>query len=316
MSKPLVSIIIPTYNRAHLIGETLDSILAQTYSNWECIIVDDSSTDKTAQVINNYIENDKRFQFHNRPANRHKGANSCRNYGFELSKGEYVNWFDDDDIMLKDKLSLQIKALENSTNNFSICQALVFEGEIHNVLGFRHKKIVSENSLLDFIKHEIVFMTPSALIKSKFLTDSKLIFDEELQAAQEWEFFCRLLHYDPNYHVTNLPLVLIRKHFSSISYNPSNAVDRKWHYYLARKKIYNFMLHKQSEDKKTILTYLQSYFSMYLKSVSFQKNSHRIWSVFFTSYVPFNSFLKNLNTFSILLLIFFTGRGYNLTGKF
>ena len=55
---PLVSIIIPTYNRAHLISETLDSILAQTYINWECIIVDDGSTDATGKVINEYIKRD------------------------------------------------------------------------------------------------------------------------------------------------------------------------------------------------------------------------------------------------------------------
>ena len=58
----LVSIIIPTYNRAHLIGETLDSISAQTFRNWECIIVDDGSTDDTATLIANYIKKDIRFQ--------------------------------------------------------------------------------------------------------------------------------------------------------------------------------------------------------------------------------------------------------------
>ena len=69
---PLVSIIILTYNRAHLIGETLDSVLAQTYTHWECIVVDDGSTDATDEVLATYVEKDSRFQYHHRPKDRQK----------------------------------------------------------------------------------------------------------------------------------------------------------------------------------------------------------------------------------------------------
>ena len=99
MQPPIVSIIIPTYNRAHLISETLDSILTQTYTHWECIVVDDGSDDSTAELLAGYCKKDARFQYHQRPNDRPKGANACRNYGFELCKGEYINWFDSDDLM-------------------------------------------------------------------------------------------------------------------------------------------------------------------------------------------------------------------------
>ena len=111
---PLLSIIIPTYNRAHLIGETLDSVLGQTYKNWECIIVDDGSTDKTPEVIANYIQKDSRFQFYNRPSDRPKGANACRNFGYEISTGKYVKWFDSDDIMHPEFLEKQINVLKTN----------------------------------------------------------------------------------------------------------------------------------------------------------------------------------------------------------
>jgi glycosyltransferase involved in cell wall biosynthesis len=88
--QPLVSIIIPTYNRAHLIGETLDSVLAQTYQNWECIIVDDDSTDKTDEVVGAYVEKDSRFKYYHRPDEHLPGGNGARNYGFKMSTGEYV----------------------------------------------------------------------------------------------------------------------------------------------------------------------------------------------------------------------------------
>ena len=67
MSNSLVSIIIPTYNRAHLIGETLESVKAQTYSNWECIIIDDHSSDDTETIISHYTKSDLRFKYHKRP---------------------------------------------------------------------------------------------------------------------------------------------------------------------------------------------------------------------------------------------------------
>ena len=92
MKEPLVSIIIPTYNRAHLIGETLGSVLAQTYQNWECIVVDDGSTDNTEAVLATFTAKDSRFQYDQRPKDRLAGGNAARNYGFELSKGEYINW--------------------------------------------------------------------------------------------------------------------------------------------------------------------------------------------------------------------------------
>ena len=64
MQTPLVSIIIPTYNRVHLIGDTLDSVLSQTYTNWECIVVDDGSTDGTNELLVEYLKKDKRIQYH------------------------------------------------------------------------------------------------------------------------------------------------------------------------------------------------------------------------------------------------------------
>ena len=98
MNNPLVSIIIPTYNRAHIIHETLDSVLSQSYTNWKCIVVDDGSTDTTEEVLKSYVKKDARFQYNKRPIDRKKGANACRNYGLDLAKGAYIVFFDSDDV--------------------------------------------------------------------------------------------------------------------------------------------------------------------------------------------------------------------------
>ncbi|SKB76358.1 Glycosyltransferase involved in cell wall bisynthesis [Salegentibacter salinarum] len=107
--KPLVSIIIPTYNRAHLIGETLDSVIAQTYKNWECIVVDDHSTDNTSQVGLEYTIKDERITFVKRPKGSLKGAASCRNIGLKNAKGDFVQFLDSDDLLAPDKLEVQFK---------------------------------------------------------------------------------------------------------------------------------------------------------------------------------------------------------------
>src|SRR5690606_34265329 len=99
MNDPLISIVIPTYNRAQFIAETLTSVKNQTYQNWECVVVDDGSTDNTIEIIQQFTASDDRFKLYSRPTNRPKGANACRNYGFEVSSGLYINWFDSDDIM-------------------------------------------------------------------------------------------------------------------------------------------------------------------------------------------------------------------------
>lgn len=106
--KPLVSIIIPVYNRAQVLRDTLDSVLDQEYQNWECIIIDDGSKDGSPELITNYSERDSRFKFYSRPKSKRKGASSCRNYGFQLSKGELIQYLDSDDLMHPRKLRAQV----------------------------------------------------------------------------------------------------------------------------------------------------------------------------------------------------------------
>ena len=82
--KPIVTIIMATYNRAHFIVETLQSIQNQTFENWECIIIDDGGTDNTNEVIAPILEKDTRFQFVKRTDSYQKGLPGCRNYGLDL----------------------------------------------------------------------------------------------------------------------------------------------------------------------------------------------------------------------------------------
>ena len=99
---PKVSVIIPTYNRAHYICETIDSILAQTYRDYEIIVVDDGSADNTRKVLQKYDGKVRYFYQKNR------GPSAARNFGISQSQGEYIAFLDDDDLWTENKLELQI----------------------------------------------------------------------------------------------------------------------------------------------------------------------------------------------------------------
>lgn len=267
-----MSIIIPTFNRAGLLSETLGSILSQTHQNWECVIVDDGSTDYTQELVGFYVDRDSRIKYFKRPENKIKGANACRNYGFDLSKGDYINWFDDDDLMHPEKIEHQLKSLKNSYYTFSICQKMVFDNKIDNILELKNSPIISEEIFYDYLRMNMGWLTSVPLWDRNFLVQNNFKFDEELQAAQEWEFHCRILNKYPVYATIEDPLVLIRKHEKSITYN-QNEKQRYWYYFQARLKIYN---NTELELDSVSKQYLRKYLLNSFKEMIITKNPNVI----------------------------------------
>lgn len=119
-----VSIIIPCFNNADLITQTLDSVKNQTYTDLECVIVDDGSTDNSLYVISEYASRDARFKNYPRPKFLQKGANSCRNFGAEQGKGDLYIFLDADDLLSENCLEKRLLSYEDedlvvfSTANF------------------------------------------------------------------------------------------------------------------------------------------------------------------------------------------------------
>ena len=110
--QPLVSVILPTYNRANLLPYAIQSILNQTYQNFELIIINDASSDNTSTILNQY--KDKRI--HIITNNINQGIVHNRNLGLSLAKGKYIAWMDDDDISKPNRLEKQVKYMEKHPN--------------------------------------------------------------------------------------------------------------------------------------------------------------------------------------------------------
>ena len=253
---PLVSIIIPTYNRAHLIGETLDSVLAQTYTHWECIVVDDGSTDATDEVLATYVEKDSRFQYHHRPKDRPKGANACRNYGFELSKGEFVNWFDDDDIMLEYFLQTKINHIDQK-EVLHICSGYNGTAKLECLSVF---DCAPKQSLYrEYVLWEIRIFTPSVLFRKSFLEDKNL-FNLDMQKAQEAEFLSRIFFTlsKCHYSIIQEPLFIYRQHEHSKSQINRLQYNKKFKYSEAFFAVANISRAKRIRDVD-LIQYLGSF---------------------------------------------------------
>jgi glycosyltransferase involved in cell wall biosynthesis len=212
---PLVSIIIPTYNRAHLIRDTLNSVLAQSYPNWECIVVDDGSTDNTDAILAGFIGKDNRFQYLHRPDDRLKAASTCRNIGFENSKGSYIQYLDSDDMISENKLAEQIKIL-NNTSDYSIATCRwgrfrAIDGEIKMIENLEtYQSFDSAEVFLNALGNSMgYFPTHCYLIKRKLIEKSGG-WNEYMSLNDDTEFLMRLFVNTENIYFSTEAIVYYR----------------------------------------------------------------------------------------------------------
>lgn len=262
METALISIIIPNYNRELLISDTLDSIVDQTYRNWECIIVDDGSTDSSFEIVERYCEKDNRFIQVIRPFDLAKGACSCRNYGFSLSKGTYINFFDSDDIMAPNKLEVQINRAINSNSDVVICQTAFFETNINNFKSYWNTYFTRTfDPLTDFITFRLAWSTNAPLWKKSFL-DGNILFNIKLSSSQDWEFHVNQLINNPRLAFLENSLVFNRLH--------SNRIGNKKRKHTTRMKsrVIAFELLKENQKLSIeIKKYFKNYFLNQLKHI-------------------------------------------------
>ena len=183
--KELISVIIPAYNRENMILECIESVLKQTYKNIEVIVVDDCSSDKTAELVDS-IEDERVKECIRLPEN--KGACYARNKGVAISKGKYIAFQDSDDIWYEDKLEKQINYLKSGNYDFVFCgmDRTYIDKEIYVPTfefyedGDLQKQILFANPC----STQCMFMTRETFNKVKF--------DEKIKRYQDWDFCIRL----------------------------------------------------------------------------------------------------------------------------
>lgn len=309
MEESIVSIIIPTLNREKLIGFTIDSIFNQNYQNWECIIVDDGSTDNTEDLIKSYQKKDNRIKYFKRPSNYKPGGNGARNYGFQISNGKYINWFDSDDIMYPDFISQKVA-------KFKECQKvnIVSSGFIKINKETNHKSSFYNTDLKDapieeYLLKKLKLNTPTFMFERDFI--SKFKFDEHLTRAQDLDFtFKAISDNDAVISYQNTTLFQILIHNNSITGN-----------FYSKKIVQN--LSSELKVRKEIMMYYEKikksndYVRINYARVLKKTLENNEYSMYFKEIMRLDKTFK-LKKFKLIILglmYFFSKRGTNLLIK-
>lgn len=192
MKEPLVSIIIPAFNQSKYIDYTLNSVQNQIYTNWECIIVDDNSTDDTKFIVENWVKKDSRFKYFHK---ENGGVASARNYGFSKSKGEYIQFLDSDDYITIDRIHNCIRVMEkNKEIDLTITNFKMFVDNIDN----SHEPFCDlTNYNFDFktvlLKWDrgVSFPLHTVFLRKKSIESVK--FNEETRYKEDWIYWINVL---------------------------------------------------------------------------------------------------------------------------
>ena len=228
----LVSIITPSYNSSEFISLTISSVKAQTYQNWELIIVDDLSTDNSVEIIQSFMVNDKRIKLHKLSVN--SGAGIARNKAIDLAKGTFIAFLDSDDLWLPDKLNLQIKFMID--NNYNLTHTSY---KVINERGEDLKKTIFCESKLDY--HQMLSSNKIGCLTAIYNTAILgKIYMPEIRKRQDYALWLKILKIES--FAYGLPDVLAsyRDRNNSISNNKIEMLKWNWSLYKEIEKLSYF----------------------------------------------------------------------------
>ncbi|WP_016989020.1 glycosyltransferase family 2 protein [Flavobacterium sp. ACAM 123] len=268
MITPKVTIIIATFNREKFFLETLMAVQNQTFLDWECLIIDDGSTDKTVEIITPLLDKEPRFKYFLRSEIYKKGTSGCRNQGLDLAKGDYIIFFDDDDIAHSQNLELCVKELSN--DNISFCRYIrkVFVNDFHYEFDYSTDYTFFHIDVKDIeriVKNELQFNSCAVMWKKVCFENTR--FNERISYGDEWELYSRILSTGIRGISIEKCLFYGRKHPESITgeYDRKNPLRKTSH-------AEAILLVLENLKEKKLLTYsLKRYFIAF--SISFKDDN-------------------------------------------
>lgn len=218
----MVSVIMPTYNASSFIGEAIRSVINQTYRDWELIIVDDCSTDNTAEVVSSFVENDSRIQLIKSDIHSGGYPSIPRNKGIESAKGRYIAFLDADDIWEPDKLDSQIAFFDGKTP-----------------IVFSNYQVISKNGENITTIQVPLRVTYDMLLKLNYIACSSAVVDTECTGAfafpvihyEDYALWLSLLRNGGSAINTGKIGFCYRKRHDSVSAKKAKAVSRWWAIY-------------------------------------------------------------------------------------
>lgn len=223
MKVPLVSIIIPTFNNEKTISTIIERVLGQPYEEIELIVVNDGSSDATAEVVGGYAKKDKRVLV---STQANKGASAARNAGIGLMKGDYVLFFDADDDVDAGMIGAMVEAQGKYTNSLVVCGKQV-NGE---ALLPQRAGIVDENVKLNVVKSilkdGLLYSPCNKIYRTDIIRKNGLLFDERIGYGEDLIFNLAYLEYADSIYYVREPFYIY--HLSNGGYSAKNAKNKKY----------------------------------------------------------------------------------------
>lgn len=221
--KSLVSIIVPCYNQVQYLDECLQSILDQSYENWECIIVNDGSLDDSEEIAHKWVKNDSRFKYIYK---ENGGVSSARNLGLDNCTGDYIQFLDGDDILENNKIEISITKLKADNLDFIITDFKTFSNDKQNAqlhpdfinpAFFTFKGVLSEWGRNFNIPIHCGFFKKNLFQYFRFST--------KLKGNEDWLMWVFLFKTNVKVGFINEPLTLYRYHSTSATKNEQKMLE-------------------------------------------------------------------------------------------
>ena len=202
--KPTVSVIIPTYNRAHLVGRAIKSVLNQTYQDFEIIVVDDGSADNTEEVVKSLKDERIRYIKHD----KNRGAAAARNTGIKATRGEYIAFQDSDDEWLPEKLEKQMEVFESAPPEVGVVYTDMQRVSENGEVTYWYSPEITSGNLVNnkTLYYQVLNLGIQAVVVRKSCFDKVGLFDERFPSLEDLELFIRLSRSCRFYHIKE-PLV-------------------------------------------------------------------------------------------------------------
>lgn len=294
MTNSKISIIVPCYNQAQYLDECLQSVIEQTYQNWECIIVNDGSPDNTEEVAKRWLEKDSRFKYIYK---ENGGLSSARNAGIDLASGCWVQFLDSDDSIHNDKLKSSIEIInQNPQLKLVVSNFKMFVTNTDQVIDtsskFNQESLTFENILFQWGD---TFTIPihCGFFNLKIIRQVK--FDESFKAIEDWIMWLGYFRITEKAFFLNLPLAFYRNNQNSMTKNHELILDNLVMAYkhilkslpseYSERFVYlifdrlNWKIKKQRLKVKTLETKNKNFMRLFFKRISLKivPNSIIIW---------------------------------------
>ncbi|KAB8030663.1 glycosyltransferase family 2 protein [Fluviispira multicolorata] len=253
MNDILISVIMPVYNSEKFLKKAIDSVLNQSYKNFELIIINDCSPDSSDEIIKNIAYNEERIRYIK--LDKNVGPGKARNIGIEKAIGRYISFLDSDDYYLENRLEKAFQFIKKY--NYPIVYTSFYKGDIHlNITGkFNPPKIMNYHK---FLKH-CVFLTGTVIYDTNIM--GKVYYSETLKTSEDYVFYLNLLRNGNTAYCLNEALTIYRSTSNSVSSNKVKTALNQWKIYRKIeglnifRSLYYFIHYAILSSKKNFIDY-------------------------------------------------------------